>query len=350
MTPGHSRSLLRVLGAILALTLLAAGCGDDDDGDAAGAGTTSDGSGDELRKLTVSAPSASLSFLPLDVAIDRGFFEEEGLDVELVTLEGPAAGHVSAVLSGEAWAFIGGVEHVLVANARGSDLRTIGTLTARSGQYLVAGEDIHDQFEADPAAALRGKRIAVSNVGQSPNFAARAYLSSIGLDPDSDVTLIETDSGARLAAVASDQADLAITSEPIVSKGQLEGVWGEPLLDLTDHRPYVQHAINLPLSVIEEEPDVVRAFLRAIVRAEQSIYEEPDEAKAVFAEHNPDLSDELIEIAFQNGIDRGQWVRDGRFVDGAVEAVTELAEALVENGEVDADSAFDLRFLPEDDG
>ena len=342
MTASPFRATARLTLAISVLALIAVGCGSDDDAPR-GSG------GDEPTRLVITSPSTSLSYLPIYVARDRGFFEDEGLMVEVVTLNGPAAGHVSAVLSGEAWGFLGGVEHVMLANARGSQLRTIAALTARAGQFFVSATDIG--FDDDPAAALRGKRIAVSPAGQSPNFATVAYLESLGLDPERDVTLIEGDSGARLAAVASGQADVSVSSEPILTKGLLEGVWGKPFFELSDYRPYVQNAVNVPLSTIEKDPDTVARFVRALVRAEASIYEEPEEARRVLAAVNPDLTGEALDIAFQNGIDREQWARDGRFPDGALDAVAEMADGLdAGDGPIDRDTTFDLQFLPEPSG
>ena len=339
MTVPSLRATARLTLAISVLSLAAVGCGTDDDPPRASGG-------DEPTQITITSPSTSLSYLPIYVARERGFFEDEGLVVDVVTLNGPAAGHVSAVLSGEAWGFLGGVEHVMLANARGSELRTIAALTARAGQFFVSATDIG--FDVDPAAALRGKRIAVSPAGQSPNFATVAYLRSLGLDPDHDVTLIEGDSGARLAAVASGQADVSVSSEPILTKGLLEGVWGKPFFELSDYRPYVQNAVNVPLSTIEKDPDTVARFVRALVRAEASIYDEPDAALQVLAAVNPDLTGPALEAAFQNGIDREQWAHDGRFPDGALDAVAEMAESIDSGGgTIDRDTTFDLQFLPD---
>lgn len=350
MTPRRSSAPRILIALALALALLAAACGDDDDSsdgaEAAGATEPAPAGDDgELRKLTITTPTASFNNFPIDVALALGYFEDEGFDVELVTLTGPAAGHVSAVLSGDAWGFVGGVEHVMIANARGAELRTVVALTQMSGQYLVAAEEV--DFDADPAAALRGKRIAVSAAGLSPNVAARSYLESLGLDPDQDVTLVEGDSGARLAAVAGGQADMAFMSEPNLTQGQQQGVWGEPVFELSQHRPNIHNAVNVPLATIEEQPEVVEAFIRAVVRAEQTIYDDPDLALEVLREANPDLDLEVLEPALQRGLRDRQWSPDGRFADGAVEAVGELAASLVEEGEIDAPGTFDLRYLPE---
>jgi len=328
--------------------VLAAGlaaCGDDDGSDA---DAPPDAGSEQLTKLTVTAPAPSLSFLPVHVGIDQGFFEDEGLDVELVTVTGQPGGHVSAVLSGEAWAFLGGPEHAMVANARGAELRSIAALTQKAGLYLVAPDAV---ILDDPATALRGKRIAVPPVAQSPHYAFRRYLESLGLDPDNDVTLIEGDQSARLAAVSSGEADLALVPDPAMSSGQAEGVWGEPLLDLSDFRPFLQNTVNLPLSTLEADPDVAARFVRALVRAEASIYDDPDAALATALEVYPEMSSETVETAFNRSLAREQWSSDGVLSDDARDALGELAASLVDDpSSIDPVAVHEDRFLPDPGG
>lgn len=74
------------------------------------------------KKIVIAEPVHNLGYLPLYVAIDQGFFE--GIDVSVTTLTGGGA-HTNAVLTGQAWGFIGGPEHNAFAKAKGGELRSI---------------------------------------------------------------------------------------------------------------------------------------------------------------------------------------------------------------------------------
>jgi NitT/TauT family transport system substrate-binding protein len=343
----------------LILALLAAGlaaCGDDGDDTTSGTdGTeTSDTDADapaELEKITITTPSPSLGFLAINVAVDQGFFEDEGLEVEMINLQGPTPAHVSAVLAGEAWAFIGGLEHVMLANARGSDLRGITAVTRRSSSFIVSPTPVDMSTKALQTEALRGKRVALGSAGGSPHIAFLRYLESLGLDPAKDVTLIEGDDTARVAAVASGQADFALVTEPSVSKGIIDGLWGEPIFDLASFKPYVQLSVNLPQKTIDEDPETVQGFVDALLRGAQFIYDEPEAALAIANEALAESADpEALELAFERLMALEAWSTDGRFADGGIEAVTELAVTQADGLELDAEKAFDEQFLPEPSG
>ncbi len=338
--------LLALLLALLAAALV--GCGDDGDQ----ATTDTDAAEPvELKKITITTPSPSLGFLAVNVAVDQGFFEDEGLEVEMITLQGPTPAHVSAVLAGEAWAFIGGFEHVLLANARGSELRGIVAVTRRSSSFIVSPTPVDMSTDQLATEALRGKRIALGSAGGSPHIAFLRYLESLGLDPTKDVTLIEGDDAARVAAIGSGQADFALVTEPTVSKGIIDGLWGEPAFNLADFKPYVQLSVNLPQKTIDDDPEMVQGFVDALLRGAQFIYDTPEAALAIANEALAESAGrEALELAFERLMGLKAWSADGRFAEGGLEAVTELAVTQAEGLELDPEKAFDEQFLPEPSG
>src|SRR5207249_2851741 len=97
---------------------------------------------------------------------------------------------VNAVLGGEAFAFIGSVDHNAFARARGAQLTAISNLLGRANIYLMARTDI-PPITGDVPSYLKGKRIAVSSYGGTPNNVLRYFLKKWNLDARRDVTLVE---------------------------------------------------------------------------------------------------------------------------------------------------------------
>src|SRR5690606_15363889 len=94
----------------------------------------------ELTKIVIAEPVHGVGYLPLYAAMANGYFEDAGLDVEVTTLTGGA--HVNAVLSGDAWGFIGGPESGAIANAKGAELVTIAGVVNKANIYWTAAPDV----------------------------------------------------------------------------------------------------------------------------------------------------------------------------------------------------------------
>ena len=159
--------------------------------------------------------------LPLALGIERGFFRDEGLDLELkVVFGGPeiAAAYDSGALPiGEL-----GSPPALTALAKGARFRIVGSgIRRRALQYLVARPQIEDW------AALRGKRVGALSRGSCSYWFGRLVLGANGLDPDRDVELVGLNE--RYPRVVelfeSDELAAAVLSEPNVSIGEDRGAF-----------------------------------------------------------------------------------------------------------------------------
>ncbi len=216
-------------------------------------------------EIVIAEPVHGFSFIPVYVAMHQGYFKDEGIDVKLETLSGGA--FVTAVLDGEAFAFLGSVDHNAFAVANGRTLKAVSGLVAHANIYLTARKDLMP-VTTDLSTFLKGKRIATPPYGNTPTNMLRYLLASKWhLQPGRDVTLIEVDSGAILPALAAKQADVAVTDEPFITKGIKEGVWGEPIYDAaTGLGPYTDTAVNVSGQSIEKQPKLVEAMVKAVVR------------------------------------------------------------------------------------
>src|SRR5712664_1384879 len=89
------------------------------------------------KELLVAEPVHSTGYLPMYIAMAKNYFAEADINVTIVTIE-TGAGHTNAVLSGQAFAFIGGPEHCAFAKAKGAELRAVVHCVDRGNVYFCA--------------------------------------------------------------------------------------------------------------------------------------------------------------------------------------------------------------------
>src|SRR4249920_800444 len=124
------------------------------------------------REVLVAEPVHSTGYLALYIAMAKGYFED--VTVKLVTIE-TGGGHTNAVLSGQAFAFIGGPEHNAYAKVKGAELRAVVNCVDRGNVYICAAKG-HDPKDANWPAYFKDKKIAVSQYGATPNSIMRYLL------------------------------------------------------------------------------------------------------------------------------------------------------------------------------
>src|SRR6266436_1119882 len=180
------------------------------------------------REILVAEPVHSTGYLPLYIAMAKGYFED--VTVKIVTIE-TGSGHTNAVLTGQAFAFIGGPEHNAFAKAKGAELRAIIACVDRGNIYFCAAPG-QEPKSTDWPAYFKGKTVAVGPFGGTPNSITRYLLGKWKLDAKKDVTLIETANSATIAVVRGKQAQIGEATEPFVTQGVRNNVWGEPFFNV----------------------------------------------------------------------------------------------------------------------
>ena len=93
------------------------------------------------HELLVAEPVHSTGYLPMYIAMAKDYFAEADINVKIVTIE-TGAGHTNAVLSGQAFAFIGGPEHCAFAKAKGAELRAVVHCVDRGNVYFCAAKGL----------------------------------------------------------------------------------------------------------------------------------------------------------------------------------------------------------------
>ena len=298
----------------------------------------------ELRSLTVAEPVHLIGYLPLYVAIHEGYFAEEGLDVTVVQATGGA--HVTAVVSGDAFAVIGGVDSYNFANQGNADpILAICNCVNRANVYLFARKGLIPG--EDMAAFLKDKTIIAGRYGGSPNVLTRYLVKSVGLNPDTDVTLLENaDASTVTAMLRYGQGDIGNGGEPQISEGVTEGIFEEPFVKFPDLGDYAYSVIGVKQSTIETDPETCAAFVRALVKALLTGQEDRTTAERILAMEFPTLSEEGRTAALARAYADSLWSPDGIISQAAVDTCMEVVSVSgLFDGQWDYEKMVDMQFV-----
>ena len=216
----------------------------------------------DLRKITVAEVTHSLFYSPFYSAIANGYFEEEGLEVELLLTPG-ADSVMAAVLSGDADIGLSGSEaNIYIYNSGEKDyIKTFAQLTQKDGSFIVSRDDIKD-FTLDD---LKGKYIIGGRIGGMPEMTLEYALKQNNIDPKKDLTI---DTSVAFASMASSfiggVGDFVALFEPQATKVVNEG-YGYVVASLGSIGGIVPYtAFNAKISFIDENKDVIDGFTKAI--------------------------------------------------------------------------------------
>ncbi|UHD47653.1 ABC transporter substrate-binding protein [Aureimonas altamirensis] len=152
------------------------------------------------------------------MAEERGFFDEAGLDVR-IDVASSFTNALAAVISRSADFSLHGPEWTAISAARGGEVQVIGGTLNRLGAWIACTNEVTYEGLDD----LKGLRIVS---GTMPTTSTSAFLNLIGkagLDPSSDITLIEVPLGNEIGPLAAGQADCAVLYEPNASQAIDEG-------------------------------------------------------------------------------------------------------------------------------
>jgi len=204
---------LAVLVASLAILTTACGGGGTGGGPTTSSPTLAAGSGSPTARPCCTKVTAAYSNISADdwlswYAFDKGIFKDNGLEVDLQSINGGAQTSAALLAGAIQIGQFGGAE-ALSANAGGADLVVVANLAPVYPYKLYAAKGI------TTIQGLKGKKVGVSNAGGSSDIATRAALKSAGLDPDKDVNIIAVGSHAnRTAALLAGTIDAGVDDPP----------------------------------------------------------------------------------------------------------------------------------------
>lgn len=241
-----------------------------------------------LSKVTLNEVAHSIFYAPQYVAIEEGYFEEEGLDLTLVTGFG-ADKTMTAVISGEADIGFMGAEASIYAYQEGATdpVMNFAQLTQRAGNFLVAREEMPD-FTWDD---LKGKKVLGGRKGGMPEMVFEYILKNNGLDPETDLTIDQSiDFGSTAAAFTGDtSADFTVEFEPSATLLEQEGT-GYVVASLGTDSGYVPYtSYSAKASFLEDHPKTVQKFTNALQKGMDYVsIHSPEEIATVIAPQFPE--------------------------------------------------------------
>lgn len=301
-------------------------------------------------EIIIAEPQHNNGYLPMYVAAHMGFFEKEGLTAKILTLDSNGSAHTNAVLSGQAFAFIGGPEHCAFAKAKGAELRAICNVVNRGNVYFAAKPGLapKSDSQADLAAFLKANKIVSGYFGGTPNSITRYLIVKKAGLALSDVTIVESTAAGALAAVKGEQASIAATSEPLMTQGIRAGLWQEPFYNIPKQLgPYAYSTLNVRLDSIEKTPAIAESFVRAVMAGLRYTHENHEGAAAVSKAEFPTMPADDLKATLDRSFADEMWSPDGLISrqswDTAKDVVT---SAGILKQDIPYEAIIDMRFVP----
>ena len=242
-----------------------------------------------LKKITVAEVAHTIFYAPQYVALEKGFFKDEGLDVKLILTSG-ADKVTAAVLSGDAnIGFSGSEATIYVYNGGEKDyLKTFAQLTQKDGSFLVSRKKIKNFTVED----LKGKNIIGGRAGGMPVMTLKYAIMQNGINPDKD-TFVDTSVAfsAMSGAFIGGQGDFVTLFEPNALDIEKQG-YGYVVASLGEMGgivPYTSYSAKK--SYIEKNKDTIKKFTKAIQKGLDFVHNNTDKevAKAI-SKQFPDTS------------------------------------------------------------
>ena len=231
------------------------------------------------------------SELPFRIALVRGFFKAQGLDIQPIFVRGgPAA--LAALSSGEVdFAEIGGAQAIMRSRARGLDAVIIGAISNATNYQIVGSKSTRTLED------MKGKIIGVTGAGAFSDFAMRTFLRRKGIDPDKDL-MLRAIGGSNLRAAALEKGIVAAAPFAPDDTVRLTRVGFPMIANLSDTLAIPQTILTARNEFLEKSPQTAKGFLKALILGIQlAKFNKVDAIKAGF-EARLQGEPELVNLAY----------------------------------------------------
>jgi len=226
------------------------------------------------KTIYIAVSNPDMSFLSGGVAKFQGYFTDEGLDVEVLQMNANVS--VAALAAGNVdYNLI--LQSVVTANLRGLPLKIAGILIERPNHVVVTHPSI--QKFAD----LKNKKVAISSFGSLVDILARLTAAHFQLDPRKDVDFVAAgSSSARVAQLQAGVVQAAFVTPPGNLRAEASGF--KTLLRVRDLFPFPVNGIGLTEQKLKNNRDEVKKIVRALLRANRYIVNNPKGAVKVLSD------------------------------------------------------------------
>lgn len=287
----------------------------------------------ELTKVTLNEVAHSIFYAPQYVAIEEGYFAEEGLDLTLVTGFG-ADKVLTALISGEADIGFMGAEASIYAYQEGATDPAVNfaQLTQRAGNFLVAREEMPDFKWED----LKGKKVLGGRKGGMPEMVFEYILKNNGIDPAADLEIDQSiDFGSTAAAFTGDaSAAFTVEFEPSATALEKEGA-GYVVASLGVDSGYVPYtSYSAKTSFLNENPQVIQSFTTALQKGMDYVQSHtPEEIAQVIAPQFPETDLDTLTIIVTRYYEQDTWKDNLVFEQDSFELLQDILESAGELSE-----------------
>lgn len=269
------------------------------------------------KTIRLAIPGYNITQIAFFTAKDRGFYKEEGLDVELIQMTGTLAN--LALMTGEV-PFTTVPAAAMSANLRGANLRVLFSTWERPLFWLMTKTPIRDIKE------LRGKKMGVPGLNSVGYFLLREFLEKHGMEPGKDYTLIQTgDSGPRLLALQNGVVDATILPLPWNIQAQAAGLFEGASMAKSDITA-PNGSIVVREELLKNDPALVEQFTRATLKGLRYAAERRASTIPILM-RSMKIKEDLAAKAYDAA--RPALTQDGTFTDAsqkkAVESVLRIA-------------------------
>lgn len=250
------------------------------------------------------ASFASFVFLPVWVAKEGGYFEREGVNPELLFFT--SGTEMTAAMLSKSVDFASTMaDRPMLLLDRGQQTRILIALTTVAPYSLVV--PVNSKIKHGDLAALKGKKIAITQKGSATDVAVQAILRPAGIDIDKDVTLVALGTLENgIAAMKSGQVDAVILTEPATTVAVDKEKVGEILIDLRKGEGPSAASRSTFASLqatddyINANPEVVKHVISAICKATKDLHDDPRKFLPVAKKYFPNTDQAVLERALLN--------------------------------------------------
>jgi NitT/TauT family transport system substrate-binding protein len=212
-------------------------------------------------KVRMSISAVDVSFLTAGLALKRGMFRDEGLDLELIRMNANVS--ITALATGD-------IDYTMVFSSvvrgalRGMPMKVVASYMDSSTHLLIA------RPEYKSIRDLKGKTLAVSNYGATSDVAARMMMKHGGIDPEKELKIIQLGAErGRYAALKEGIVDVAVLSPPTDTDAQRNGFRVLSRFHELFKLPFT--GIGTNLKKLKEKPDEVKRMVRAMLKANRFV-------------------------------------------------------------------------------
>jgi NitT/TauT family transport system substrate-binding protein len=300
------------------------------------------------EELAIGNYGVSANGMPFGVALVKGYFKDEGLNITGLISSAGGGTSLRNMLAG------GGVPYgevnpgvIVSAILAGADLRIISDNVLTVAEFVWA---VKPDSPIKSVKDFKGKKIGYTNPRSTSQALAMMLLTSAGFKPD-DAELVKTGGfGEGIAALESGQIDIAPITEPLWSKVKSKY---RAVVVASDILPPLDNVVGVAtVEMLEKKGDFIRAVIRARRKAVQFMKAHPDEAAEIVAkQYNIDL--DVAKSAVRNlttSTTKGvpYWGEGEIHLDGLKRMIEAQRSVGAITGEVDYNKIIDTRFLPDD--